>query len=59
VSAGAHRAHERKPIPSDAKRFARGVLRHAKIDAHGAPRNPAIAQRISLKGAHKELARVV
>jgi hypothetical protein len=48
-----------RTIPSDAKRFARGVLRHAKMDAHGAVRNPAIAQRISLMGTHEELARVV
>jgi hypothetical protein len=48
-----------QPIPVDAKRFARGVLRHAKMDAHGALRNPAIAQRISLERQHEELARVV
>jgi hypothetical protein len=35
------------------------VLRHAKIDAHGALRNPAIGPRISLESAHEELARVV
>jgi hypothetical protein len=48
-----------RPIPSDAKRFARGVLRHAKVDAHGALRNPAIGLRISLQSVHEELARVV